>query len=135
MKKLVQIILGATLALFITGCSSSPGATAENFFNALLSGNVEDIKKYSTQSTQKLFINGFALKCGVNANNEDGLSKCIKKQFSKFTSCEITKEEISENNPNSASVSLKEYKKDGTSISETLNLIKKDGDWKVNATK
>lgn len=135
MMKMTKIILGAFLALFLVGCSSGPGATAENFFDALKDGDVSGMQEYSTQSTQQILMMSLSMQCGGAVESEDGLSQCLKESFGEFTKFEATEEKISESNPNSATVSLKEYKTDGSSVMEQIKLVKVDGDWKVNMSK
>lgn len=98
-----------TIALMVS-CSSGPKKAAQNFSENLAKGKIEEAKKYATESTGALL--DFASKMGSSKVDPDF----------KFT---FVKDSIVDNR---AWVTFK-GKEDRE---QTLELVKIDGDWKVN---
>lgn len=109
MKKILFLL--ATIALMCS-CSSGPQKAAQNFSENLAKGKVDEAKKYSTESTGKML--DFASSMG-------GGSK-INPDF-KFT---FVKDSIVDNR------AWVTFKGAADEREQTLELVKIDGDWKVN---
>ena len=113
MKK--TLFAGLLLALVFTGCSKSPSDVSEQFLEGVRTADLVMINEVSTQKTQKMtpMIVGFskkALDAGKKAPEFEVLSEVVTGDKAVVT-----------------------YK-DGDS-KKTLNLIKVDGDWKVEFSK
>ena len=111
-----------------------PQSSIEKFFNALKDGNIENFRKYSTDSTKALISLQLSMQCSGNLKNDAELSECMKKTFSNFTKFKavVSKEN---GNPTSMIVTLEEYKKDGNITKENLLVEKFEDEWKVNIKK
>ena len=85
MKKILLII--SLIIVTFSGCfSDSPESSIEKFFNALRDGNIENYKKYSTDSTKTLITLQLSMQCSNNnLKNDIELSECMKKTYSDFT--------------------------------------------------
>ncbi|NDV78064.1 DUF4878 domain-containing protein [Dysgonomonas sp. 511] len=108
MKKLLFI---AITALLMCACSSGPENAARNFSENLAKGKVDEAKKYATESTGKLL--DFAASMGKMDINPDF----------KF---QLVKDSVADNR---AWVTFMDK---STEKEETFELVKIDGDWKVN---
>lgn len=109
MKKALFILLTVVL---MCSCSSGPKNAAQNFSENLAKGKVDEAKKYATESTGKML--DFASSMG-------GGSK-INPDF-KFI---FVKDSVADNR---AWVTFKGAEEERE---QTLELVKIDGDWKVN---
>jgi len=109
MKKAFFILLTVVL---MCSCSSGPKSAAQNFSENLAKGKVDEAKKYATESTGKML--DFASGMG-------GGSK-INPDF-KFI---FVKDSVADNR---AWVTFKGAEEERE---QTLELVKIDGDWKVN---
>jgi hypothetical protein len=109
MKKVLFILI--TVALMCS-CSSGPKGTAQQFSENLAKGKVDEAKKYATETTGKLL--DFASSVG-------GGSK-INPDF-KFI---FVKDSIADNR------AWVTFKGSENEKEQTLELVKIDGDWKVN---
>lgn len=134
MKKILLII--SLIIVTFSGCfSDSPESSIEKFFNALRDGNIENYKKYSTDSTKTLIILQLSMQCSNNnLKNDIELSECMKKTYSNFTKFKAVSSKEN-GNPTSMIVTLEEYKKDGNITKEDLIVEKFADEWKVNITK
>ena len=134
MKKILLII--SLIIVTFSGCfSDSPESSIEKFFNALRDGNIENYKKYSTDSTKALISLQLSMQCsGMNLKNDAELSECMKKTFSNFTKFKAVASKEN-GNPTSMIVTLEEYKKDGNITKENLLVEKFEDEWKVNIKK
>lgn len=134
MKKILLII--SLIIVTFSGCfSDSPESSIEKFFNALRDGNIENYKKYSTDSTKTLIILQLSMQCSNNnLKNDIELSECMKKTYSDFTKFKAVSSKEN-GNPTSMIVTLEEYKKDGNIIKEDLIVEKFADEWKVNIKK
>jgi hypothetical protein len=109
MKKLFFILMSVVL---MCSCSSGPKKTAQNFTENLAKGKVDEAKKYATETTGKML--DFAMSMGGN-NKIDPDFKFI-----------FVKDSIVDNK------AWVTYKGGEDKNEETLELVKVDGDWKVN---
>ena len=134
MKKILLII--SLIIVTFSGCfSDSPESSIEKFFNALRDGNIENYKKYSTDSTKTLITLQLSMQCSNNnLKNDIELSECMKKTYSDFTKFKAVSSKEN-GNPTSMIVTLEEYKKDGNIIKEDLIVEKFEDEWKVNLKK
>jgi hypothetical protein len=134
MKKILLII--SLIIVTFSGCfSDSPESSIEKFFNALRDGNIENYKKYSTDSTKTLITLQLSMQCSNNnLKNDIELSECMKKTYSDFTKFKAVSSKEN-GNPTSMIVTLEEYKKDGNIIKEDLIVEKFADEWKVNIKK
>ena len=134
MKKILLII--SLIIVTFSGCfSDSPESSIEKFFNALRDGNIENYKKYSTDSTKTLITLQLSMQCSNNnLKNDIELSECMKKTYSNFTKFKAVSSKEN-GNPTSMIVTLEEYKKDGNIIKEDLIVEKFADEWKVNIKK
>lgn len=109
MKKLLFTLIAFTLLM--CSCSSGPKSAAQNFTENLAKGKIDEAKKYATESTGKLL--DMAASMGGSKVNPDF----------KF---EFVKDSVADNK---AWVTFKDSSKDSE---QTLELVKIDGDWKVD---
>ncbi|NDV93793.1 DUF4878 domain-containing protein [Dysgonomonas sp. 521] len=110
MKKLLFILI--TVALMCS-CSSGPKGAAQSFSENLAKGKVDEAKKYATESTGKML--DFASSMGGGGSKVNPDFKFI-----------FVKDSISDNR---AWVTFKGAEDEKE---QTLELVKIDGDWKVN---
>ncbi len=114
----INSLVAAFAIVFFVGCSKSPSDTVEAWHEALCNQKVDEANKYSTTRVQAL--NGI-IAAGIK---ENGNNKDVKD----FKSWEVVKEEI---NGNKAVVTIK-Y---NTGKTDTIDLVKEDGEWKVDVQK
>ncbi|MDR0864373.1 MAG: DUF4878 domain-containing protein [Candidatus Symbiothrix sp.] len=110
MKKALFLVI--TIALMCSCSSGGPKDTARKFSENLAKGKIDEAKKYATESTGKLLdlASGF------------GGGKTLDPNF-KF---EFVKDSIVENK------AWVTYKGSADKGEQILELVKIDGDWKVN---
>lgn len=112
MMKKQMFLLMAVLSMFLfTACSPSPTSVAKDFSEAIAKGKYDDAKKYCTEPTGKLLDMASAFGGGTE----------VKPDF-KF---ESIREEID-------GETAKVFVKKGEDGEEAIDLVKVDGDWKVN---
>ncbi|MDU1890237.1 MAG: DUF4878 domain-containing protein [Dysgonomonas sp.] len=114
MKKLIFTLFAV---LFIYSCASGPEKAARNFSENMAKGKVEEAKKYATEPTAKM-LDLVSTLSSFGGNN-------INPDF-KF---ELVKDSIEGNR---AWVTFVDK---STDDEQTLELVKIDGDWKVNMDK
>lgn len=110
MKKILFTLI--TFTLLMCSCSSGPKGAAQNFSENLAKGKIDEAKKYATESTGKLL--DLAAGFGGAKTNADF----------KFV---FVKDSVVENK---AWVTFKDGSKEDDQ--QTLELVKIDGDWKVD---
>lgn len=118
MKTNLRYYVPVLLISFLFACSSggdSPKAVADNFLKSLNKMDYEGAKKYGTEDTGKLL------------DMIGGLAKMMPDSAKKEKKYEIVDEKIE---GDKATVNYKD--EDG---SQTLNLVKQDGKWKVAMSK
>lgn len=109
MKKLLFFI---TIAAIFVACSSGPKSTAEKFLTNMGKGNIEEAKKYCTEPTKKLLDMASAFG-GAPINPDLKLTH--------------VKDSIVDNRAWVTFIDEKEKV-------DVVELVKLDGDWKVNIT-
>ena len=108
-----KAIFSIGLALMFVGCSSSPTSTIESFYDCIKKADIECASEYATQETITLLTMAQGMG-GLKANpdlNIEILSEEIDGDYAKVV--------VSENGKKS----------------EPANLVKIDGDWKVQIKK
>ena len=80
MKNIFKLIFITIIGLLVlAGCSdNSPKGATLAFLNAMKDGNVEDFRKYSTQSTQQVMAFALAMQCKGAIKEDSALSTCLK---------------------------------------------------------
>ena len=118
MKKLLLVFGMAVLVLTACNKQNTPKAVADNFLKAWTSSDFEEAKKYGTEDSKKLLdmMNSFK-------------SMVTDSSFNKEKEYKITKEKTEGDN---ATVY---YKVAGNNVEEHLQLVKVNGEWKVNVSK
>lgn len=107
-------VVASLSMLFAAGCGDSPESVAEEYMDALLSGDLAAANAVSTESAQK--INGFAIAM-IQEQKQKG--KNIPEEPV------VDKVEV---NGDSAKVTFEGSK-------DALDLVKVDGEWKVDVKK
>lgn len=136
MKNIFKLIFITIIGLLVlAGCSdNSPKGATLAFLNAMKDGNVEDFRKYSTQSTQQIIAFGLAMECDEGAIKEDSaLSTCLKSLSKNVSKYKVV--DVQENGKTSAIVTAEIYGKDGKINKESYNLEKFADEWKINISK
>lgn len=109
------------LSALLAGCQPSPQSTVKGFFKDLEGGEINQAADTLSEEASQLY--GSKLKMGLQqAPEEIEAIGGIKK-------IEITDEEI---NGDLAEVAYVIEFGDGSTESGTMELIKEDGDWKIN---
>lgn len=134
MKKVFYFGMFAMIMLLATACSpSSPGAVAKKYAEYLKDGKYEK------------FVDAIAIDAEADEakikEEKAGLAAMLKEKGTKqlekkggIKNIEIVSETIAEDE-NSAKVVLKQTFGDETTQENTFNMVKKDGEWKINAKK
>ncbi len=121
MKKLSLVLVILFGLVVLTGCSTSPGSVVEKFFKAIEDGEITDAVGYlSTSSVQTLGEEkwrALLTEATADLSNSGGIDKVDV--LSEETTGEI------------ATVAVDISYGDGSSNAETFNLVKEDGDWKI----
>ena len=123
-KKLVLILVAVFVVLSLAGCSSGPDGAVKGFFKALDAGEVDKAMGYLSTST-------------LNALGHDkwqaALTSAVKDLQSKggLSSVKVVDKKV---HGDTAVVTVKLTFGDGSSETDTINLIKEDGDWKIQMT-
>ncbi len=130
MKKIIQLsaLIATTLLLF--SCSSnSPEEVAKEFMYALNEENFEKAKELGTESTSEFIDFAINMKELGEDLTPDSLKNNREKEafIENGLDIEVEKSEI---NGDKAIVWLK-YKRDNNEVTDKIDLIKKDGKWKV----
>lgn len=133
-KKLAIALLAS---IFLIGCGgSTPEDSVESFLYAAKDGDVDKLRKYSTDSTMSLLAMGLSLQCkGLNLQKKNDFNKCLKKVYGKFDSFKTVSTTINQNDKTKAVVVVEEKTKDGKIVKESIKVEKFEDDWKVNITK
>jgi len=131
----VKLMLITLSAFVLIGCGDKRESTVQGMFDALSNGDIQELSEYTTQSTYQLLIMGSTMQCGNLKNSfddeEEMISNCLEKVFENVEIEDIEIKEISDTRARATVTELKNGKK----MVEHLNLIKRDGDWKVNIQK
>ncbi|RMH42604.1 MAG: DUF4878 domain-containing protein [Gammaproteobacteria bacterium] len=112
------ILLGATL---LTGCSAGPGKTVQRFFVAIDKGEIEEAIGYLSSSTiQSLGYDKWRAAL-IEASNQMAAEGGLK-------SVKVVEETVK---GDIAQVTVKIVMGNGSEESDSVDLIKEDGDWKI----
>ncbi len=130
MKNIFKLIFITIMGLLVlAGCSdNSPKGATLAFLNAMKDGNVEDFRKYSTQSTQQVMAFALAMQCKGAIKEDSALSTCLKSVTKDVSKYKVV--DVQENGKTSAI-----YGKDGNINKESYNLEKFADEWKINISK
>lgn len=121
MGKRIWVVL-VILAILLVGCSSAgPGKTVEKFFTAVEDGEIEEAMSYLSSSTVQLLGAEKWQAALIEGSQEMASEGGIK-------SIETFDENI---HGDIATVSMTLTMADGSQETETIDLIKEDGDWKI----
>ena len=114
MKKLLGML---AMALCLVGCSKGPDKVAVTFFEALADADFDKAAELASKETQPLV----KMMAAVPDAKEN-----MKKEFdgAKFKAVDTKID------GDKATVKV-EFKKDGKTDTNDVNLVKEDGDWKV----
>ena len=135
MKNIFKLIFITIIGLLVlSGCSdNSPKGATLAFLNAMKDGNVEDFRKYSTQSTQQVMAFALAMQCKGAIKEDSALSTCLKSVTKDVSKYKVV--DVQENGKTSAIVTAEIYSKDGNINKESYNLEKFADEWKINISK
>jgi len=124
-KKILLILMSVFLVLFLTGCSSGPDGTVKAFFKALDAGKVEEAVGYLSSST---------LSTLGHDKWRSALASAAKEMQDKggLSSIKIVDKSV---HGDVATVTVKLTFGDGSSETDTIHLLKEDGDWKIDMTR
>lgn len=125
MRKIKLVAVLALLSISLFSCSGSgPEATAKQFVTLTSQGDLAEAKKLCTAETASLL----AMAEGFMAKEKDKLKEQNKNIAVEVISTEITDDK--------AKVKYKiTGAKDATKEEQEIDLVKIDGDWKVNINK
>lgn len=126
MKNILKIIILLLVSIALISCSekSNPKNTIENFYAAWFSGNMNNLKKYTTKQYQENII-----KICKTLKKELPESKCLKELIKEMERIEVV--EIKKTDINHAIGIIKYYYKDKVSTDEIF-VEKINGIWLIN---
>jgi len=122
MKKLILVIMLVFVLAVSVGCSAGPGTVVEKFFKALEGGEIDEAIGYlSSRAVQTLGADKWRsalaeMSRQIEAEGGMGEVKVLN---------EIENGDI-------ATVEVELTDNNGNSDTETFNLVKEDGDWKID---
>lgn len=128
-KSLAVILLALSMTTACKSGGANPEATAEKFIKAVQGFDFEEAKKYSSKESAAMIdmMKGF-----MAAAPAEELEK--QKAEAKNTKIEVISSNVAEDG-NTATVTLKATTPDGNSKEDKIDLVKEDGEWKVNFKK
>lgn len=134
MKKVFYFGMFAMMMLLATACSSSsPGAAAKKYAEYLKDGKYEKFVDAIAVDAEGDEAKIKEEKAGLAAMLKEKGAKQLEKKGG-IKEIEIVSETIAEDE-NSAKVVLKQIYGDETTQENTFNMVKQDGEWKMNAKK
>jgi hypothetical protein len=113
MKKILGML---AMALCLIGCSKGPDKVAVAFYEAMADGNADKAAEYATKKSKPV------VKMAVGMLGEE-----LKGMKFKAVDTKIDGEK--------ATVKLEMKNKGGATKTENVDLVKEDGDWKVDVKK
>lgn len=124
MKKLLGAVAIASMGLLVSCSGNGPEGAAESFVMHTTKGEFAEAKKYSTETTAQLLSMGEAMGgerlSQMREQNKDAKVEII--------SSEVTKDSL-------ATVKYKVTGVEGPAEEKSVDLVKRDGEWKVNINK
>lgn len=111
MQKILKIMFGVFLLLALSGCSDKPSDVAKSFTQAMAKNDLEKASKFATKETMDMMK--FASGLGGIEKNPKFKYKLIEEKIIDDNRAKVT------------------YKDASTDKTDTLELVKVDGDWKV----
>ena len=120
-QKLLAIFVLLLFATFLTGCSSGPGSTVQKFFQAVDKGKVEESMGYLSSSTIQALGHEKWQAALIEMSNQMSTQGGLK-------SVDINEETV---NGDIAQITVTVIMKDGSEDTDRMDLIKEDGDWKI----
>jgi len=111
MKKYVILALSALLSMMLVSCTESPSRVAKKFSQAVATGQVEEAKKYCTESTAKMLDMSAALG-GMTENPNYKMN--------------ILRDSIVDN------LAYVFFTENDSDMEQVMKLNKIDGEWKVS---
>lgn len=128
-KTIKMLILAITTAVMLTGCGEEgPVESAQNFYNGLKNGDIDQMKKYSTKKTSDMIFGLLGLGC----KGED-LSVCLKKNGKNKKAIRVLR--IIKQTETTAVVEMETTKGTEKPKLSKTNMEKVDGIWKIHETK
>ncbi len=120
-KKTLIIVATLLVAVLLTGCSAGPGKTVTKFFRAIDAGKIDEAIGYLSSSTvQTLGYDKWQATLAEISNRTAAQGG--------IDSIDILEESV---NGDIAHVSIKIVMGDGTEETDSVDLIKESGDWKI----
>ncbi|WP_320034107.1 DUF4878 domain-containing protein [Halarcobacter sp.] len=128
MKNIMKIGLFTLLsAILYTGCGSSgPIDVTENFVESFKDGDIESLKKYSTETAYSIFIMGVQMQCGNKK-----ISSCMEEMSENQ---EIIKYELVKETESKAIVNVI-TEENGVKKVNKYDLRKFEDGWKIDLKK
>ena len=117
-------VLGFLATVVLTGCSSGPKATVEDFYSAVEAGKTSEAAELLSANTRQL-LGPAKLQQAIVASNKE------IKASGGVDSLKILDEQVT---GDIASVNAQVTYNNGKVQSEVVNLVKEDGAWKINLT-
>lgn len=125
MKTLKNIAIAACAVFMLAACGgNSPEAIAQNFQKALMTGDFQEAAKYVTKTTAPM-LEQMAIMV-----SEERLKE-MQEEF-KGVKLSVVGKEVNEDE---ATITLEITSADGDTDTNTYDLVKEDGSWKVDFKK
>ncbi len=120
-KKILLILASVFLVLFLAGCSSGPDGAVKAFFKALDAGKVDEATGYLSASTLGTLGHDKWQAAWVSAATE-------MQSKGGLSSVDVVDKKV---HGDVATIIVKLTFGDGSSETNTMNLLKENGDWKI----
>lgn len=118
MKKILGML---AMALCLIGCSKGPDKVAVKFLEAMADGDFDKAAEYAAKDTKPMI----KMMAGMPNAKEEAKKECEGVKY-KAVDTKI--------NGDKATVKV-EKTKDGHTVTDDIDLVKEDGDWKVAVDK
>lgn len=120
MKKiLARLCMVVAVALFVVGCKKGPDAVAVKFFECVADGKYEKAADYASSSTKPLVAMMNAMPAEAKEEMKGSKIKAVETKI----------------DGDKATVKLEITDKNGKVDTDDVDLVKEDGEWKVNVKK
>ena len=120
-KKLLLVLVSVLVVLVLAGCSSGPEGVVKGFFKALDAGKVDKAMEYLSTSTLNT-LGHDKWQAALTSATHDLQSK------GGLSSVKVVNKKV---HGDTATVTVKLIFGDGSSETDTIDLIKENGDWKI----